>query len=131
MPKRVLILGLLFCFAGLWYVWSTIEAAMNKRIFLNFGVLLIPVGIGLLRGRASSQRWARFWIILLEIVLLVVVCISVAEPKYLEVSWFGTKIRGSQAIPYALGYATFFWAALYTGHRLLYSPKASAYLSKR
>src|SRR5690242_8259267 len=131
MPKRVLILGLLFVLGGVTAIWSIIEAAMNSRINLNFGVLLLPVGIGLLRGRASSQWWARFWIILGYIALIALVCFVLAFPQNAKASWFDTEIRGSRAVPYVLGIAALFGVALCICHRLLYSPKACAYLSVR
>lgn len=131
MPKRVLIIGLLFVVVGVLAILSIIEAAMYSRINLNFGVFLLPVGIGLLRGRASSQWWAHFWIILGYIALFALVCLALAYPRNAKVSWFDTHIRGSRAIPYVLGLSAFFAICLGICHRLLYSPKACQFLSNR
>ncbi len=132
MPKRVLIIGLLFVLGGVLAIWSIIEAAMHNRISLNFGVFLLPVGIGLLRGRASSQWWARFWIILGYITLVALGCLVFAYPQYAEVkvTWFDTQIQGNRAIPYAFGLLALFVIFLGICHRLLYSPKACQFLSK-
>ena len=124
-------LGSLFALSGIFAIWSIIEAAMQNRIFFNFGVFLLPVGIGLLRGRKSSQWWARFWIILAYIAIIAVICLIFAYPQNAKATWFGTEIRGTRAIPYAFGFAALFGLVLHICHRLLYSPKASKYLSKR
>lgn len=63
MPKRVLIIGLLFCLSGILAIWDVLSGICQNRLSLNFAVLLLPVGIGLLRGRQRSQWWARFCII--------------------------------------------------------------------
>jgi hypothetical protein len=131
MPKRILLIGLLFVLGGVFSIWSIIEAAMHNRIHLNFGVLMLPTGIGLLRGRASSQWWARFWILLGYLALLAMVCMVLAYPESAKASWFGTQIRGGKAIPYVLAIAALVGVALRILHRLLYSPKASAFLSNR
>ena len=131
MPKRVLIIGLLFVIFGVLALWSIIEAATHSRINLNFGVLLLPVGVGLLRGRASSQWWARFWIILGYIVLVLLIGLVIAYPQNAKFSWFGSVIRGSRSIPYALVFSALCGVGLYICHRLLYSKKASDYLCRR
>jgi len=131
MPKRVLIIGLLFVLGGLFSIWSIVEAGMHNRLNLNFGVLLLPVGLGLLRGRASSQWWARFWIILGYVSLIAMVCLVLAYPQGAKASWFGTQIKGGKAIPYVLGIAALCGTGLRILHRLIYSPKACAFLSKK
>jgi len=131
MPKRVLIIGLLFVISGMLSVWSMIEAATHSRIYLNFGVLLLPVGVGLLRGRVSSQWWARFWIILGYIVLVLQVGEIIAHPQNAWFSWFGSVIRGSRSIPYAIVFSALFGVGLYICHRFLYSKKAIDYLCRR
>ncbi|RYD49041.1 MAG: hypothetical protein EOP85_02385, partial [Verrucomicrobiaceae bacterium] len=64
MPKRILIIGILFCLNGLAAGWDMVSAPFENRFSLNLAVLMLPVGIGLLRGRDSSRRWANVWIVL-------------------------------------------------------------------
>jgi hypothetical protein len=61
-PLGLLIVGWAFIAIGVWSVWGIIEDARNSRIHLALDVLLIPVGIGLLRGRPLSIIWAQIWI---------------------------------------------------------------------
>ena len=131
MPKRVLIIGLIFVLGGASAIWNILESAMNSRLTINAGVFLLPIGIGLLRGRASSQWWARFWIILGYIAIIVLVCLVFAYPQNAKVTWFDVQIHGHSAIPYFLGLAALFVTCLVLCHRLLYSPKACQYLSNR
>jgi hypothetical protein len=58
MPKRVLIIGLQFCLGGLSAIWDMLFGLFHSRIGFNFGELLLPVGIGLLRGKPTSKWWA-------------------------------------------------------------------------
>ena len=131
MPKRILLIGLLFIICGVLAVWSIIEAGMRGGININFGVFLLPVGIGLLQGKASSQWWARFWIFLGYVLMAVIICFVLVEPKAAQASWFGKSISGRRAAPYVLGFAALFTAGLWVCHKLLYSPKARAWFSAR
>lgn len=127
MPRRILIIGLLFCFGGLHAIWQMVSALMEVRLFLNFSVLMLPVGIGLLRGRASSRRWARVWIILGYAICALGAVVAVASPQAVTLSWPGLDTRGIPALPYA--YVCLFLASfsLYIMQRLLDSPKARAW----
>jgi hypothetical protein len=61
-PIGLSIVGWAFIAIGLLAAWDIIEDALNSRVNLNLTVLMIPVGIGLLRGRSSSRYWALIWI---------------------------------------------------------------------
>ena len=99
MPKRILIIGLLFVLTGGFAAWEIIHAAMHSRVSINFGVLLLPVGLGLLMGKRGAQWWARFFIIVGYILLGAIAVLSVTMPKLLTVDWFESSLRGSRAIP--------------------------------
>ena len=127
MPKRIIIIGILFCLGGLLAIWEVLSDLFQSHINLNFAVFLLPVGIGLLRGKPRSQWWARFWIILGYIFCVVLVVIVVVSPGNAHASWFGREIRGSSAVPCALLVSALFAAFLSVLHRLLYSKRAITY----
>lgn len=127
MPLRILIIGILFCLGGLSAIWDVLSSLFRSHINLNFAVLLLPVGIGLLRGRPSSQWWARFWIILGYIMCIAMVVLVISSPANAHASWFGRRIEGPSAVPYAIVVATLAALFLFALHKLLYSPKATAY----
>lgn len=129
MPKRVLIIGLLFMLFGVLSILSIIESAVKGGINLNFAVLLLPVGIGLLRGKSSSRFWAKFWIILGYIGLALMIGLVLVQPGNAKASWFGSEIHGGRAVPYVVLIGGLFGIGLVVCHRLISSPKASAYLS--
>ncbi len=131
MPNRVLIIGLLFCFGGICAIWDVLSGLFQNSLNLNFAVFLLPVGIGLLRGKASSQWWARFWIILGYIGCGLLVIIVLAAPESAHATWFDTTIRGPDAVPYVIGVALVGAVLLVVMHKLLYSEKANRFFQRR
>ncbi len=129
MPKRILIIGLAFCLGGGLAIWEVISALFRSRINLNFAVLLLPVGIGLIRGRSRSRCWASFWIVLAYIGCALLIGVAVVSPKNVSSSWFGHEFRGSDAVPYAIAGSVCVALLFYFVHRLLYSPNADAYFN--
>ncbi len=129
MPKRILIIGLIFCFGGASAIWDVISDLSRSHINLNFAVLLLPVGVGLLRGRSRSQWWARFWIILGYIVCAVLIGAAVISPQNVSASWYDRDLRGPEAVPYVIAGSICLALLLYFVHRLLYSPRADAYFN--
>jgi hypothetical protein len=130
MPKRIITIGVLFVVCGLFAIWSVLSGLANNRINLNFAVLMLPVGVGLLRGKRSSQWWARFWIILGYCMMGLLVMLAFAMPHNVNATWFGNRIRGPSAIPYVIFVAIVFTAVLNVVHRLLYSEKSNAYFNR-
>ncbi len=64
-PLHITLIGTTLIFLGLYAGLAMILEAMQHRYFLNLAVLMIPNGIGLLRGRPHSVFWARVSIALL------------------------------------------------------------------
>jgi len=58
-PLNITLIGTTLIFLGLYVGIEMIMEALQHRYFLNLAVLMIPNGIGLLRGRPSSVFWAR------------------------------------------------------------------------
>lgn len=61
-PVGLTIIGVLFILGGAWALLKMVLELSHSRISLNFAVLMIPVGMGLLKGRSSSRFWAKFWV---------------------------------------------------------------------
>ena len=132
MPKRILVLGILFCISGAVNIYDIISAAIAGKVYLAFGALMLPVGIGLLRGKASSQWWARLWMILLGYCLsAVLVALCIFSPANAQVHFFKASLTGKEAILYTLAFAAAISGLAYGGIRLLYSEKASAFFRQR
>ena len=129
MPKRILIIGLVFCLGGCVAIWEVVSDLLQSHINLNFSVLLLPVGIGLIRGRSRSRWWARFWLILGYVGCALLIGVALISPENVSATWFGHEFSGSEAIPYAIAGSICLTLLFYFVHRLLYSPKASAYFN--
>ena len=61
-PIGLTIIGFLFVLGGALALFEIVWDLSHRRLNLNFAALMIPVGIGLLKGRSSSRSWAKFWI---------------------------------------------------------------------
>ena len=131
MPKRIIIIGLLFCLGGLFAIWDVVSGLFHDRLSINFAVLLLPVGIGLLRGKSRSQWWARFWIILGYITCAALVILPILSPRSVHAEWFDTKLHGPEAVPYVIGIGLVSAVLLFILHKLLYSEKANRFFQGR
>ena len=130
MPKRILIIGILFCLFGTFAIWDVLSDLPKSHINLNFGVFSLPVGIGLLRGKASSQWWARFWIILGYIACGLAIVVATLNPDSAKATFFGESLRGAAALPLCFAMVIVAAAIFYAIHRLLYSEPANAYFHR-
>lgn len=131
MPKRILLIGLLFCLGGVGAIWVILADLFASRINVNFAVLLFPVGGGLLRGKRSSQWWAGFWIILGYIICALLLVIALVSPDAAYVTWFQREIRGPEAVPSVVAIGILFLLLFAALHMLLYSEKASSYFEQK
>lgn len=124
MPKRILFIGILFCFFGLSAIWDMVTHLLRGDLWLNFGVLMLPVGIGLLRGRPSSRTWAKLWILLGYLGCACVIWIALVMPQSLTFRGIGMETTGSAAVSYALTITLVFTILLSVAHGLLNSRKS-------
>jgi hypothetical protein len=134
MPKRITTIGLIFVVSGLLAIWGVFTGLAQNKISLDFAVLMLPVGIGLLRGKRSSQWWARFCIILgyFHLVLLIAIyiianSITVPHGAHITFTVYGNRIAESYFEVLVIAYA----AELVVMHRLLYSEKSNSYFNLR
>lgn len=129
-PNRVLIIGILFCIAGATAIYAVISDLMRSHINVNFAVLMLPVGIGLLKGKARSQWWAGFWFILGYIGCAAAVILSFTSGANARAILFGRVVNGSAALPYFLAIVFFVVLVLAGLHVLLFTPKAKVYFQR-
>lgn len=78
-PLSITIIAILFLCLGLRAVFEIIERATQGVLHFNFGFFMIPIAIGLLRGKDSSRVWAKIWC---GIWLLPAILVSAAYPFY-------------------------------------------------
>jgi hypothetical protein len=83
--------------------WEVIYGLFHSHVNLNFGVLMIPVGIGLLNGRASSRGWAKFWIGLFSLVFGGLLVFYPFFGGSYSVKWFDEEMTGGQRHAVAIG----------------------------
>jgi uncharacterized membrane protein HdeD (DUF308 family) len=102
-PTRITIIGALFMIGGCLAAWEVINDLFHSHVNLNFGVLMIPVGIGLLKGRASSRGWTKFWIGLFSLVFGGLLVFYPFFGDSYSVEWFDEEITGSQRHAVAIG----------------------------
>ena len=126
-PRRILLIGIVYCLAGLLAAWDIITGAFESRLSLNFMVLLLPVGYGLLRGKSRSRWWARFWLILGYGFCLLFAAVALIEPQKMSAYWIEHRVRGDDAVPWVLLSATALLFAFVFCHRMLYSDKANRF----
>ena len=92
LPLALKIVAVLFILGGIFAVIEVIVSLMNNRININFGVLGIFIGFGLLR---LSQGWRTCalvftWIGLIVIPIIGILFLSHSGP--LDFSLFGQKV---------------------------------------
>lgn len=127
MPNRILVIGLIYCLCGMLAIWSIIEGFFNNSLNFNFSACMLLVGIGLLKGRRSSLKWARIWVGLGYLLSAIVVVVLFLKPYSAYVNLFSLQLKGADAIPYAIVFILLFIAGLAVVDKLLRSPKARAY----
>lgn len=128
---RLTVVGLFFCLAGLLCIVQIIIALWHNSISFNFGVCMLPVGVGLLHGKASSRRWAKFWIVLGYMVGGALIVLPPLFPSHSHVDLFDYHVEGLVAWPYIAGGALLGVGVLYLMHRLLYSEVVTDYLERQ
>lgn len=104
-PRGLTLVGWLFILSGISAaVGMVVGFSLNHVIGLNLAVLMLPVGLGLLRGRSSSIWWAKFWLGFGMVVCAValVMVIDAFNRHSLQVVWFGTKIEVKDRLGYLI-----------------------------
>lgn len=131
MPKRLAVIGILFCIAGVLAIWNVIVAFAHQSLSFNFVVLLLPVGIGLLYGRMWARRWANVAIVAGYFFCGLLVLAPLLWPSYSHVGLFRLHITGLQTWPYFVSAALLLTIIIYLVKRVLYSVTVTVYLESK
>ena len=139
MPKRIVIIGILFCLNGLLALWGIVSnfiqsgSVMGELVIdtSTVQVLSLPIGIGLLLGRQWSQWWARILIVVGYVFCIASIIVAVISPEKVYMSWFGQSFTGNGKVPLFLTLIVVLIIILVCMHRLLYSQKAKDYFNRR
>jgi len=138
MPKRILIIGILFCLVGLISIWGIISNLIQSGSVLSelvidintIQALALPIGIGLLMRRQWSQWWARLAIVVGYVFCLMSVFVAVISPEKVYFTWFNQSITGDWKIRFFLASMLLIISMLVCINRLLYSEKAKNYFNQ-
>lgn len=129
-PKRVFVIAMLCVLAGILAVWEVITKLSQMNVSVNLGICLLPVGLGLIKGRKSSFRWARIWVYFGYFLCLGLVFATTLNLGHTTATWFGKRLVGSEAAPVAAFFALGGAAVLAVLHWYLVSPKSVAWFER-
>lgn len=127
MPKRLAIIGTLFILAGISALWSIISGLLDNHVNINFAVLLLPVGIGLLRGKHHSRISAIVITYIGYLLCLILTLTFLTSQDNITFTYPGHTITGPDALPPTLAAILVAFTLLLIQHLTLKSPKVIAY----
>ncbi|RYD39850.1 MAG: hypothetical protein EOP85_15245 [Verrucomicrobiaceae bacterium] len=130
-PRRVLLVGALFCLVGGAVICQILWDLFHHRLSFDLTVLMLPVGVGLLRGRTSSKWWATLWCIYGYGMSLIFVMLDLLEPGRVTLKVFGHEVEGGYPRPLFLTLAILMAAGFMTMHYLLASRKSAEYFREQ
>lgn len=93
-PISISIIAVIFIVAGTLSGIEIIYDLYHGSLNLNFAVLMLPVGIGLLKGKAASRTWAKVWI---GLIIGIVGLLLLFYPFYgdqFSVNWYSEQLQG-------------------------------------
>jgi uncharacterized membrane protein len=126
-PKRLALLAILFCILGVLCLWDAVRAILGQWVSLGFIFwLLLPVGIGLLRGKSAARSWARLLIAIGYCICALAVVVAALHPDSLySAGTHGEALR----LRFTVG-AVITAAILYLMQRTLGSQPVTDYLQR-
>jgi hypothetical protein len=80
----------------------------NDRLHIDFTLLMIPIGLGLLKGQSSSRYWAKFWIGLCSVVVGLLLVLYPFIGDSFSVRWFDKELAGYSRHAMAIGFPIIF-----------------------
>lgn len=101
-PTSITIIAALFIVSGIWAGLEILYGFFSDHLNLNFAIFMAPIGFGLLKGRASSKDWAKFWVGLGILMLSILLILFPFMSDTLTVDWFGQPVNGSHKYLIAL-----------------------------
>jgi hypothetical protein len=94
-PTSITIIGIIFIIAGCLTTIDVIYKLFHDHLYINLAVLMIPAGIGILKGRSSSRGWAKFWIGLFSLILGLLLVLYPFYGDSYSVTWFHNELAGT------------------------------------
>ena len=117
--KSITIIGALYIIAGCLAACQMLYGLFHDHLYLNFTVLMLPVGLGLLKGRASSRGWAKAWIRLFSLLCGIWLILYPFLGDSYSVAWFDEQLVGLPRHITAVGLPVLFlFAARWMWRRL-------------
>jgi len=107
-PTSITIIAAIFILLGSLSAFALIYGLFHDALNINFTILMIPVGFGLLKGRSSSRGWAKFWIGLFSICSAILLLLYPFIGDSMNVSWLGEEIFGYARLFIAVGFPIIF-----------------------
>ena len=128
MPKRLMLVGLLFLLIGAVAAWEMIADVMNSRLTFVPWIVLLPVGMGVFGGSRNAVGWAKLFVVLGYAVCGVIVYCVVKFPELAHAGWGSERLEGSEAVPYVIVGVVVLAVVLYLLQRALWSREVSEYV---
>jgi hypothetical protein len=128
LPRRLIVVGVLSCVFGVLAIWDSVHAYTQGWISLGFIYwLCLPVGIGLLLGRASARTWALGLIYVGYVLCALGAAFAVFRSTDLDIG----RVHGASARPQFLVGAAVVALLLYLTQRALTSGCVTEWVARR
>jgi len=130
---------MIFSFFGLVASWNIVSSLLKSQIYPDITVILLPIGLGIIKGQLWAQWWARFLILLGYIVCFLFAAMILLSPKGAtaqwtimstenpNAKWLNQSFTGTEAALYIIVTLTVVVTILGIMHWALYSEKAKDY----
>jgi len=122
-PTSLKVVAFLFILSGITSIIEIIVSLMHGHININFGVLALFIGLGLLR---LSHGWRTcalvfLWIAMVGIPLIAIYFLTLTAPKPLDYTLFGQKI-GQVSKEFGIVFGALMFALAVWQYRVLTRP---------
>jgi len=98
MSTRLKVIGALFCLTGGVAALSLVDdTATGRGVTVNLLVFLLPVGLGLLKGRRSSRAWAQAWLVFGLVVGVALMGLAALAPSSVRATLPGITFTAAQS----------------------------------
>ncbi len=124
-PLSLIIISQLFFASGLWSLLDMINTIGTQVTLLNFGVLGLFIGVGLLRYNQQARKGALVFLWLGMILFpLLALMTMVTDPANLHFWWYGKRVEPTQNVRLIVsGLVMLCFGFTYWMYRVLRGPK--------
>ena len=103
-PRSISLIAIIFIILGSLSAIEMVYALFSNSLNIQFTVLMIPIGLGLWKGRSSSRSWAKFWIGLFFITSALLLLLYPFVGDTMIFRWIDKEIFGLPRLVFAIGY---------------------------